>query len=56
MAVKLAYVSLKSGRGSGTYDVLIDADDVPPLTTEPLAELEALSKMSDEDIDVSDIP
>ena len=30
--------------------------NIPPLTTEQIAEIEALSKMSDEDIDYSDIP
>lgn len=30
--------------------------DMPPLTAEELAELEALRNMKDEDIDFSDIP
>ena len=30
--------------------------NIPPLTAEQLAEIEALSKMSDADIDFSDIP
>lgn len=29
---------------------------IPPLTPEQIAELDALSKMSDEEIDYSDIP
>lgn len=34
----------------------IDSDNPPPLTDEQRARLEALAKMSDEDIDFSDIP
>ena len=30
--------------------------NIPPLTAEQLAEIEELSKMSDDDIDYSDIP
>ena len=29
---------------------------IPPLTPEQIAEIEALSKMSDDEIDLSDIP
>lgn len=34
----------------------IDLHNPPPLTADQIAELEALSKMSDADIDYSDIP
>jgi len=30
--------------------------NIPPLTAEQIAEIEALSKMSDDEIDYSDIP
>lgn len=37
-------------------DSLIFSKNIPPLTEEQIAEIEALSKMSDDEIDYSDIP